>query len=213
MKHGIKMVYLKTPDGKVYAIDESFWGSTKVDIKGLRGNLETVPGNNVPMYSYPDPEKPTIAWSVNALGMDLISQVTGQVAQGEDGLYAPSDTLPDVGFVVVTDDIGDKNKKQRVYAFPRCKATYSADNLSTDTDSKRTMIVDDLNLNALYDKKIDNTYIWGDVSDLDTVWTILGGNKPIAGAGPQATDDAASSASKVTPGDKGHAQYKSYTLI
>lgn len=178
MQHGLYRVYFHTQQSGTVDVDESFWGSTKADIKGLTGSQVIVSGNDVPMYSYTNPEKPTIAWSVNSLGMKYIAELTGLQSEDDD-FFSPSGNLPKVGLVIVT-RLAGQDDMVRVYAFPNCHGTYSTVSLATDTDSKRSMVVDQLNFNALYDKGIDNTYIWGDMkkTDLDKVWTKLGWDKP-----------------------------------
>lgn len=195
---GIKTAYVYV-NGKTIELDHSYLGVAKADIKGLQGNLTNVSGSNTIQYSYSEPAKPTVALTINQAGMKLIADLTGLKQSSSGGFYTPGDSLPSVGVAVVAPELGvDKNL---VYAFPNCRATYTQVSLSTNTDSKKNVVYDQINFNANNSPKINALYGIAEVTDGGEadVLTGLGWSAPQQGQGDfkDATTDGSSTSSSV----------------
>ena len=146
MAVGIKTAYVKIGD-QVIELDHSYLGVAKADIKGLSGNLTNINGSNQIQYTYAEPEKPTVALTVNRAGSALIAKLTGQKKVGKsNNLYTNGDKLPLVGLAVVSPEIG--GDADHMWVFPRCRASVSSVSLSTNTDSKKNVVYDQITFNA-----------------------------------------------------------------
>lgn len=168
---GIKTVYLHYL-GKTIELDHSYLGVQKADIKGLQGALTNISGNNVVQYSYQEPAKPTAQITVNQAGMQLIADLTGMKKSTVSGLFTQSGRLPRVGVVVVSEGLAVD--KDVVYAFPTCRAAFTTVSLSTNTDSKKNIVYDQITFNANYDEKIKGLYAGGEI-EKDTAEDVLKG--------------------------------------
>lgn len=179
---GIKTAYVNV-GGQTIELDHSYLGVAKADIKGLQGNLTNISGSNEIQYSYAEPAKPTVAITVNQAGMQLIADLVGMQKQGSGSLYTPGEKLPKVGVVVVAPLLGVD--KDMVYAFPTCRASFSSVSLSTNTDSKKTIVYDQITFNANQDSTINALYAMGEVAadSAASVLTDLGWSAPTQNAG------------------------------
>ena len=166
---GIKTAYIKV-NGKTIELDHSFLGVAKADFKGLSGNLTNISGSNRIQYSYVEPNKPTLALTVNQAGSQLIANITGATKLGENGLFTPGDKLPAVGVAVVAPELG--LNKDRVIIFDKARATVSTVSLSTNTDSKKQVVFDQITFNANYSDALKDTYTQGYI-DSDTAESVL----------------------------------------
>lgn len=146
MAVGIKTAYVKVGD-QVIELDHSYLGVAKADIKGLSGNLTNINGSNMIQYTYAEPEKPTISLTVNRAGSALIAKLTGKKKVGNsNNLYTNGDKLPLVGLAIVAPEIGGDS--DHVWVFPRCRASVQSVSLSTNTDSKKNVVYDQIVFNA-----------------------------------------------------------------
>lgn len=161
MAEGIKTAYVRTPDGKVIELDHSYLGVTKADFKGMSGNLSNIVASNEIQYTYAEPAKPTLTITAVRLGSKLKAALTGQKKAGNSNLYVNSDTLPLVGVAVVVPNIG--RDSDHMYFIPKCRASVQSVSLSTNTDSKRTMVYDQITFNANYDDEIGGLMADGDI--------------------------------------------------
>lgn len=166
---GIKTAYIKV-NGKTIELDHSYLGVAKADFKGLSGNLTNISGSNQIQYSYVEPNKPTLALTVNQAGSQLISDLTGATKLGENGLFTPGEKLPAVGVAVVAPELG--LNKDRVIIFDKARATVSTVSLSTNTDSKKQVVFDQITFNANYSDALKDTYTQGYI-DADTAESVL----------------------------------------
>lgn len=166
---GIKTAYIKV-NGKTIELDHSYLGVAKADFKGLSGNLTNISGSNRIQYSYVEPNKPTLALTVNQAGSTLIANITGATKLGENGLFTPGDKLPAVGVAVVAPELG--LNKDRVIIFDKARATVSTVSLSTNTDSKKQVVFDQITFNANYSDALKDTYTQGYI-DTDTAESVL----------------------------------------
>lgn len=166
---GIKTAYIKV-NGKTIELDHSYLGVAKADFKGLSGNLTNISGSNQIQYSYVEPNKPTLALTVNQAGSQLISDLTGATKLGENGLFTPGEKLPAVGVAVVAPELG--LNKDRVIIFDKARATVSTVSLSTNTDSKKQVVFDQITFNANYSEQLKDTYTQGYI-DADTAESVL----------------------------------------
>lgn len=188
---GIKTAYIKV-NGKTIELDHSYLGVAKADFKGLSGNLTNISGSNQIQYSYVEPNKPTLALTVNQAGSTLIADITGATKLGENGLFTPGDKLPSVGVAVVAPELG--LNKDRVIIFDKARATVSTVSLSTNTDSKKQVVFDQITFNANYSEQLKDTYTQGYI-DPDTAESILqqlGWPTVSKGSGDFKDDDATS---------------------
>ena len=145
MAVGIKTAYVKVAD-KVIELDHSYLGVAKADIKGLSGNLTNINGSNQIQYTYAEPEKPTISLTINRAGSELIAKLTGQQKVGKGSLYTNGNKLPLVGLAIVSPEIGGDS--DHMWVFPRCRASVQSISLSTNTDSKKNVVYDQITFNA-----------------------------------------------------------------
>lgn len=166
---GIKTAYIKV-NGKTIELDHSYLGVAKADFKGLSGNLTNISGSNRIQYSYVEPNKPTLALTVNQAGSQLIADLTGATKLGENGLFTPGEKLPAVGVAVVAPELG--LNKDRVIIFDKARATVSTVSLSTNTDSKKQVVFDQITFNANYSEQLKDTYTQGYI-DSDTAESVL----------------------------------------
>lgn len=166
---GIKTAYIKV-NGKTIELDHSYLGVAKADFKGLSGNLTNISGSNRIQYSYVEPNKPTLALTVNQAGSQLIADITGATKLGENGLFTPGKKLPAVGVAVVAPELG--LNKDRVIIFDKARATVSTVSLSTNTDSKKQVVFDQITFNANYSDALKDTYTQGYI-DTDTAESVL----------------------------------------
>lgn len=189
---GIKTAFVRA-GGKTIELDHSYLGVQKADIKGLQGQLTNISGSNMIQYSYSEPAKPTVALTVNQAGMQLIADLTGMKKSSDGGLYTPGDKLPKVGVVIVAPELGVN--KNLVYAFPTCRASYSTVSLSTNTDSKKTIVYDQITFNANHDDHIGALYAIGEVTDGEeqSALTAVGWDTPVKNNGAFKDDDASAS--------------------
>ena len=188
---GIKTAYIKV-NGKTIELDHSYLGVAKADFKGLSGNLTNISGSNQIQYSYVEPNKPTLALTVNQAGSTLISDLTGATKLGENGLFTPGEKLPAVGVAVVAPELG--LNKDRVIIFDKARATVSTVSLSTNTDSKKQVVFDQITFNANYSYALKDTYTQGyiDPDTAESVLQQLGWPTVAKGSGDFKDDDGAS---------------------
>lgn len=52
---------------------QSYLGVAKADVKGLTGNLTNISGSNQIQYSYVEPNKPSVALTVNQVRLTVLS--------------------------------------------------------------------------------------------------------------------------------------------
>lgn len=145
MAVGIKTAYVKIGD-QVIELDHSYLGVAKADVKGLSGNLTNISGSNEIQYTYAEPEKPTISLTINRAGSALIAKLTGQQKVGKGSLYVNGNKLPLVGLAIVSPEIGEDS--DHMWVFPRCRASVQSISLSTNTDSKKNVVYDQITFNA-----------------------------------------------------------------
>jgi hypothetical protein len=198
MAEGIKTAYVKTPDGKVIEIgDHSHLGITKADFKGMSGNLSNIVASNEIQYTYAEPAKPTLTLTAVRAGSKLIAALTGKKKAGNSNLYVDGDTLPIVGVAVVTPNIG--RDSDHLYVMPKCRASVQSVSLSTNTDSKRTMVYDQITFNANYDDEIGGLMADGDIEtgSAATELQAFGWSAPVQGDGDFKDDKSDSSAKPV----------------
>lgn len=161
MAVGIKTAYLKIND-KVIELDHSYLGVAKADIKGMQGNLTNINGSNRIQYTYAEPSKPTMTLTVNRAGEKLISQLTGETKAGKSSnLFVEGGRLPLVGVAVVTANIG--GDKDYMVVFDKARAVVQSLSLSTNTDSKKNVVADQITFNANYSDNIGGTVAKGDI--------------------------------------------------
>lgn len=199
MAVGIKTAYVKYGDN-VVELDHSYLGVAKADIKGMSGNLTNVSGSNKIQYTYAEPAKPTMTLTVNRAGSKLIAQLTGKVKAGSStSLMVDGDTLPLVGVAVVAPNIGGDS--DHMWVFPKARAAVQSASLSTNTDSKKNLVFDQIVFNANYDEGIKGLVADGDI-DKDSApqeLQALGWSQPTTNTG----DFKDSVTATVTPkGDK-----------
>lgn len=145
MAVGIKTAYVKIGD-QVIELDHSYLGVAKADIKGLSGNLTNISGSNEIQYTYAETEKPTVSLTINRAGSALIAKLTGKQKVGKGSLYVNGNKLPLVGLAIVSPEIGGDS--DHMWVFPRCRASVQSISLSTNTDSKKNVVYDQITFNA-----------------------------------------------------------------
>lgn len=183
MAVGIKTAYVKYGD-KVVELDHSYLGVAKADIKGMSGNLTNVSGSNEIQYTYAEPAKPTMALTINRAGSKLISALMGKVKAGKStNLMVDGDVLPVVGVAVVSPNIGGDS--DHMWVFPKARAVVQSVSLSTNTDSKKNLVFDQITFNANYDDGIGGLVADGDIDKDSAVQELsaLGWAEPTTNAG------------------------------
>lgn len=201
MAVGIKTAYVKYGD-KVIELDHSYLGVAKADIKGMSGNLTNINGSNEIQYTYAEPAKPTMTLTVNRAGSKLIAALTGKVKAGKSSsLMVNGNTLPLVGVAVVSPNIGGDS--DHMWVFPKARAAVQSVSLSTNTDSKKNVVFDQITFNANYDENLGGLVADGDITTDSAAQELqaIGWAEPTKGAG-DFNDNAGDSTSTV--GSAGH---------
>ena len=161
MAVGIKGAFLHIGDQNI-PLDHSYLGVAKADIKGMQGNLTNVNGSNQIQYTYAEPSKPTMTLTINRAGEKLIAKLTGEKQAGKSSnLFVEGDTLPQVGVAVVTPNLGGDTDYMVV--FDKARAVVQSLSLSTNTDSKKNVVADQITFNANYSENIGGTVAKGDI--------------------------------------------------
>ena len=189
---GIKTAYIRVGD-QVLELDHSFLGVNKADIKGIEPNVGEIDGSNeVQAYYFEGTGKSSIALTVNQLGMEWISKITGMQKAGSGSLFVLGDRPADVGVVVVSPEFG--TNKEAVFAMDKAAATYSSASLSTNTSSKTNVVADVVTFNGISSDKLGGKTIGiGEYDDGSAVLQELGWSTATKGSGNY-KDDSSSSA-------------------
>lgn len=189
---GIKTAYIRVGD-QVLELDHSFLGVNKADIKGIEPNVGEIDGSNeVQAYYFEGTGKSSIALTVNQLGMEWISKITGMQKAGSGSLFVLGDRPADCGIVVVSPEFG--TTKEAVFAMDKAAATYSSASLSTNTSSKTNVVADVITFNGISSDKLGGKTIGiGEYDDGSAVLQELGWGTATKGSGNY-TDNSSSSA-------------------
>ena len=189
---GIKTAYVRVGD-QVLELDHSFLGVNKADIKGIEPNVGEIDGSNeTQAYYFEGTGKSSIALTVNQLGMEWISKITGMQKAGSGSLFVLGDRPADVGVVVVSPEFG--TNKEAVFAMDKAAATYSSASLSTNTSSKTNVVADVITFNGISSDKLGGKTIGiGEYDDGSAVLQELGWSTATKGSGNY-TDGSSSSA-------------------